>query len=314
MLTRRHIRIKVMQSVYSFSLTKQKELKDEVLFFEQSVNQFYNLYFLLLGLFKALKSQTEEQIKAYSIHNIKIDKNYNDLNVLSQNKILKFIGSHKGLELTLKSKKFLRWDLETIFLNDLLSEIFKWDQFENYIRFDSFSEKDDKDWFIKCFKEILTNSKYLFNYLEDHQLTWIDDLPVVNTFILKMLKKIDEKKPKSLKLPSQINDKEVIDFGTELLKKTINNNKQILEDLRGKTPNWESERIALLDQSILKTAITELLHFPSIPTKVTMNEYLEIAKDYSTPNSNNFVNGVLDELVRDFTKNKRFAKKGRGLL
>ena len=129
-----------------------------------------------------------------------------------------------------------------------------------------------------------------------------------------MLRKIDHKKPQSLKLPNQKNDKEVIDFGMDLLKKTINNNKQILEDLNGKTPNWDSERIALLDQAILKTAITELLHFPSIPTKVTMNEYLEIAKDYSTPNSNNFVNGVLDELVRDFTKNKRFTKKGRGLL
>lgn len=303
-----------MQSVYSFSLTKQKELKDELLFFEQSVDQFYNLYFLLLGLLKALKNHTDEQIKAYSIHNIKIDKNYNALNVLSQNKILNFISSHEELELTLKSKKFLSWELETVFLNDLLSKIFKWDEFENYIRLVSSSSKDDQRWFIKFFKEILADSKYLFSYLEDHQLTWIDDLPVVNTFILKMLRKIDKKKPKSLKLPNKKNDKDVISFGTDLLKKTINNNEQILEDLRGKTPNWDSERIALLDQAILKTAITELLYFPSIPTKVTMNEYLEIAKDYSTPKSNNFVNGVLDVLVRDFTKNKRFIKKGRGLL
>lgn len=314
MLTRRHIRIKVMQSVYSFSLTNQKELKEELVFFEQSVNQFYNLYLLILGLFKALKNKTEEQLKAYSVYNIKIDKNYNALNALSQNTILKFISSHKELELTLKSKKFLRWDLEPVFLNDLLSEIFKWDEFENYISLGSFSEKVDKNWFIKCFKEILTCSKYLFSYLEDHQLTWIDDLPVVNTFILKMLRKIDHKKPQSLKFPNQKNDKEVIDFGMDLLKKTISNNEQILEDLNGKTPNWDSERIALLDQAILKIAITELLHFPSIPTKVTINEYLEIAKDYSTPNSNNFVNGVLDELVREFTKNKRFTKKGRGLL
>ena len=314
MLTRRHIRIKVIQSVYSFSFTEKKEFKDELLFFEQSVDQFYNLYFLLLGLFKALKNQTEEQIKAYLIHKIKIDKNFNALNALTQNKVLNFIGSHNELEITLRNKKFLRWDLEIIFLNDLLSEIFKWDEFENYFRLELRTEKDDKNWFVKFFKEILTNSKYLFNYLEDHQPTWIDDLPVVNTFILKMLRKIDEKKPKSLKLPSKISDNEVIDFGKDLLKKTINNNEQILEDLRGKTPNWESERIALLDQAILKTAITELLHFPSIPIKVTINEYLEIAKDYSTPNSNNFVNGVLDEIVRDFTKNKRFTKKGRGLL
>ena len=314
MLTRRHIRIKVMQSVYSFSFTEEKEFKDELLFFEQSVDQFYNLYFLLLGLFKALKNQTEDQIKAYLIHKIKIDKNFNALNAFTQNKVLNFISSHNELEITLRNKKFLRWDLEIIFLNDLLSEIFKWDKFENYFRLELRTEKDDKNWFVKFFKEILTNSKYLFNYLEDHQLTWIDDLPVVNTFILKMLRKIDEKKPKSLKLPSKISDNEVIDFGKDLLKKTLNNNEQISEDLKGKTPNWESERIALLDQAILKTAITELLHFPSIPIKVTINEYLEIAKDYSTPNSNNFVNGVLDEIVRDFTKNKRFTKKGRGLL
>ena len=314
MLTRRHIRIKVMQSVYSFSFTEEKEFKDELLFFEQSVDQFYNLYFLLLGLFKALKNQTEDQIKAYLIHKIKIDKNFNALNAFTQNKVLNFISSHNELEITLRNKKFLRWDLEIIFLNDLLSEIFKWDKFENYFRLELRTEKDDKNWFVKFFKEILTNSKYLFNYLEDHQLTWIDDLPVVNTFILKMLRKIDEKKPKSLKLPCKISDNEVIDFGKDLLKKTLNNNEQISEDLKGKTPNWESERIALLDQAILKTAITELLHFPSIPIKVTINEYLEIAKDYSTPNSNNFVNGVLDEIVRDFTKNKRFTKKGRGLL
>ena len=314
MLTRRHIRIKVMQSVYSFSLKKQKELQNEIQFFKESINQFFNLYFLLLGLIKALKNMIDEKIKAYSIHEIKKDKNYIALKRLSQNKILKFIGSHNELELKLKNKKFIRWDLEPLFVNDLLLEIFKWDEFENYLNLNFYSEKDDQKLFVKFFKEILANSKYLFNYLEDQQITWVDDLPVVNTFILKMLKKINIKNSESLKLPCQREDKEDIDFGIDLLEKTINNEKQILDDLKGKTPNWDAERIALIDQSILKTSITELLHFPSIPTKVTINEYLEIAKDYSTPNSNNFVNGVLDKLVREFIKNKRFTKKGRGLL
>ena len=314
MLTRRHIRIKVMQSVYSFSLKKQKELQNEIQFFKESINQFFNLYFLLLGLIKALKNMIDEKIKAYSIHEIKKDKNYIALKRLSQNKILKFIDSHNELELKLKNKKFIRWDLEPLFVNDLLLEIFKWDEFENYLNLNFYSEKDDQKLFVKFFKEILANSKYLFNYLEDQQITWVDDLPVVNTFILKMLKKINIKNSESLKLPRQREDKEDIDFGIDLLEKTINNEKQILDDLKGKTPNWDAERIALIDQSILKTSITELLHFPSIPTKVTINEYLEIAKDYSTPNSNNFVNGVLDKLVREFIKNKRFTKKGRGLL
>ena len=104
MLTRRHIRIKVMQSVYSFSLKKQKELYKEIDFFKESVNQFFNLYFLLLGLIKALKNMIDEKIKAYSIHEIKKDKNYIALKRLSQNRILKFIGSHNELELILKNK------------------------------------------------------------------------------------------------------------------------------------------------------------------------------------------------------------------
>ena len=90
--------------------------------------------------------------------------------------------------------------------------------------------------------------------------------------------------------------------------------KNLLNEIEGKTPNWDPERIAFLDQVILRTAIAELLYFEEIPTKVTLNEYLEIAKDYSTPNSNNFINGVLNKLVKDFKNENRLMKSGRGLL
>jgi len=314
MLTRRHIRIKVMQSVYSFSLGKERKLDEELKFFKQSVFQSFDLYLLLLALLKALENYLGEQCQTYDTHKIKKEQKYFALKKLSQNKILAFISSHTELENQLKNKKFIRWDLEFIFLKDLVQEIIESQKFKDYFAIDNPSLKQEQQFLVSFFKEHIAPSVYLFNYLEDHQLTWIDDLPVVNTFLLKILKQLDVDKPKSLLFPKPIENIEDLEFGVELLEKTLGKDEELAAELEGKTPNWEADRIAQLDRVILKIAIIELLYFPSIPERVTINEYLEIAKDYSTPNSNNFINGVLDKLVREYKANKRMIKTGRGLL
>ena len=314
MLTRRHIRIKVMQSVYSFSTAKEEKLEDEVLFFKKSVAQTFDLYLLLLALFNALKHHVSDQLIAYEKHQIKSDKKYLCLKRLAQNSILQFIYEHETLKKHLKNKKFIRWDLEFKFLSDLIDEMIQTESFQTYLEIENPTETEDLQWLSKCFKESIAPSSYLFDYLEDNQLTWIDDLPVVNTFMLKMLKQIDIKDSNSLQFPKPIENQEDLTFGVTLLERTIQEDAKLQKELEGKTPNWEAERIAKLDGVLLKIAIVELLYFPQIPTKVTLNEYLEIAKDYSTPNSNNFVNGVLDKLVREFTLEKRMIKTGRGLL
>jgi len=314
MLTRRHIRIKVMQSVYSFSLGKERKLDEELKFFKQSVFQSFDLYLLLLALLKALENYLGEQCQTYDTHKIKKEQKYFALKKLSQNKILAFISSHTELENQLKNKKFIRWDLEFVFLKDLVQEIIESQKFKDFFAIDNPSLKQEQQFLVSCFKEHIAPSVYLFNYLEDHQLTWIDDLPVVNTFLLKILKQLDVDKPKSLLFPKPIENIEDLEFGVELLEKTLGKDEELAAELEGKTPNWEADRIAQLDRVILKIAIIELLYFPSIPERVTINEYLEIAKDYSTPNSNNFINGVLDKLVREYKANKRMIKTGRGLL
>ena len=314
MLTRRHIRIKVMQSVYSFSLGKQKKLDDEIVFFKESVAQTYNLYLLILALLKAIKQYVDEQIQAYNKHQIVKDEKYDKLLRLSQNRFLKFINEHNILEKQLKNKKFVRWDLEFIFMKDLVEEMISKKAFETYLEKDEPSEKDDLQWLIKSFKNTIAPSTYLYNYVEDYNLTWIDDLPVINTFILKTLKQLSLVDSKSLKFPRTIEKTEDLEFGIKLLEKSIVEEEKLLKELEGRTPNWDVKRIAQMDHVILKIAIAELLYFPNIPTKVSLNEYLEIAKDYSTPKSNNFINGVLDKLVREFINEKRMIKEGRGLL
>ena len=314
MLTRRHIRIKVMQSVYSFKVGEGKMLDDEIVFFKDSIAKSYDLYFLMFSLLKSIKQYVDDQLVTYNTHKILKDQKYLKLKRLSDNRFLEFINQHKVLNKYLKNKKFISWDLEFIFTKDLVEEIISNEAFIVYLDNKSPSEKDDLEWLIKSFKNIIASSSYLYNYLEDNNLTWIDDLPVVNTFILKTLKKLKTNNLESLKFPKIDESFDDIEFGIQLLKKSILEEEKLLKELEGKTPNWGAERIAQMDKVILKIAIAEILHFPEIPTKVTINEYLEISKDYSTPNSNNFINGVLDKLVREFVDEKRMIKQGRGLL
>jgi N utilization substance protein B len=145
-------------------------------------------------------------------------------------------------------------------------------------------------------------------------MTWTDDLPLVNTFLLKQLKRLDLSVDNSLNFPDLNENKEDIDFGIDLFEKVIANEEELQKELAGKTPNWDSERIANLDAILIKLAIAELFYFSNIPPKVTLNEYLEIAKEYSTPKSNLFINGVLDSLVKEYEKTNRMNKQGRGLL
>ena len=164
------------------------------------------------------------------------------------------------------------------------------------------------------FKEIVAPSVGFYDYIEDKELTWIDDLPVVNTFLLKILQKIDPQDANSLHFREMNVSDEDPRFAIELLKKVVVNNDALQDEMIGRTPNWDSDRIALLDAIMIKMAMAEVLYFPTIPPKVTMNEYIEISKDYSTPKSNIFINGILDKTIRDFEELGRLNKSGRGLI
>jgi N utilization substance protein B len=160
---------------------------------------------------------------------------------------------------------------------------------------------------------VVPNEK-LYEFLEDNKLTWIDDIPVVNTQIIKQLKQIKSAKDEAFKIPKLFKDQEDQEFVTNLFRKTVLNEKELAKEYVDKTPNWDSERIAEIDTIVLKMAICEFVKFPSIPVKVTINEYLEIAKEYSTPKSSIFINGILDNLVKEFEIANKLNKIGRGLM
>jgi N utilization substance protein B len=176
------------------------------------------------------------------------------------------------------------------------------------------SYEEDKALVITLFKEVIAPNEKIYDYFEDDKLTWVDDIPIVNTFIFKQFKKVKENQKDSYFVPKLVKDEEDLDFADELLSKTLRNSQKWEQEIEGKTPNWDKDRIADIDAILLKMAICELLNFPSIPEKVTINEFLEIAKEYSTPKSSIFINGVLDKLVKEYKDDGKLKKVGRGLL
>ncbi|MCL4153025.1 UNVERIFIED_CONTAM: hypothetical protein GTU68_042304 [Idotea baltica] len=150
--------------------------------------------------------------------------------------------------------------------------------------------------------------------MEDNNLTWLDDLPTVNTTILKLLRKVKQTSQNSHFTPKLYKDADDKQFAIDLFRKTLLNRTAINKEIDGKTQNWDSDRIANIDYALLQMAICELKNFASIPVKVTINEYLEIAKEYSTPKSSIFINGILDKLVKEYEADGTLKKVGRGLM
>ena len=178
----------------------------------------------------------------------------------------------------------------------------------------SASYDEDKKLIQTLFKDVIAPNEKIYDYFEDDQLTWVDDIPIVNTFVLKQFRKATKNQEPSFFLPRLLKDDEDRVYAQQLLVKTLLNNEKWEKEIEGKTPNWDKDRIADIDSILLKMAICELLNFSSIPEKVTINEFLEIAKEYSTPKSSIFINGILDKLVKEYKSEGKLKKTGRGLL
>ena len=312
MLTRRHIRIKVMQCIYALSLSREDSMEKQQKFLNQSIAQTFTLYLLILGIFRELHDLAELQLQQSSRKYLdNPDKAGPD--ALAKNTILKQLAGNTLLDEAFKKRKLKQWYLNEEYIKILFREILESGRYAEYLPVAG-SYEQDRDFLIGIFKEVIAPNSKVYDFLEDEGITWVDDLPLVNTFILKQLKKLKPASAEQFFMPRLLKNQEDMEFGQELLKKTLLRYEELEKEMEGKTPNWDKERIADIDGILIKMAICELLYFPSIPERVTINEYLEIAKEYSTPKSSIFINGILDKLVKDYKKEGKLKKTGRGLL
>lgn len=315
MLTRRHIRVKVMQCIYALTQSKDDSLDKQEKFLKVSIDNMYTLYLLMLSLFAELHEKAREQVKLSSKKYLENESDkYPDKEKFLNNKLLLQISDNNVLREELKRRKLNNWYLHEEYVKIIYQEVVGSEVYERYMSNPQTSYEEDKGLVLDLFRDIIAPNEKIYDYLEDDKLTWVDDIPIVNTHLLKILKKVKENSIPSYFLSALLKDEEDLTYAKRLLSKTLLNNAKWEKEIEGKTPNWDKDRIADIDSILLKMAICELLNFPSIPERVTINEFLEIAKEYSTPKSSIFINGVLDKLVREYREEGKLNKLGRGLL
>ena len=312
MINRRHIRVKVMQSVYAMQQSSNDDIIREDKFLKHSILKMFDLYVLNIQLLVEVQKLAAKRI-ALSKKKILVTKEELNPNTkFLDNKVINAIAESISVESYIEMNNLRNWDLDTEYVKIILDELLKSDVYQKYIATVESSFKIDKAFVVDFFKEIIAPNEKLAEYYEDKMISWVDDIPFVNTWVVKSLSKFKE--VGIFVVGSLYKDKDDEDFVSALFKKTVLKQKTYEEDIAEKTPNWEADRIADVDMILIKMAITEFINFPSIPTRVTINEYIEISKDYSTEKSSYFINGVLDKISKEFINNKRIVKIGRGLL
>ena len=312
MVNRRHIRIKVMQSVYAVLRSRSDDLKKEEKFLLFNIHKSKELYVLQLMLLLEIRDLAGEHIEIRKKKYLATEEDRNPNMKFIENRVLKRIEESEEIREFRQSRKLDLWKDNREYVRILLDEMTQSDAYAEYMGSGTDSFEEDRDFIAYLFKEIVAPNEKLFDFYESINLGWVDDYPLVNTMILKTFKQM--KKNHSFDLTELSVKEDDEEFLLDLFRKTLLHQDEFTEEIDAKTPNWDTERIADVDMILIKMALTEFLYFPSIPTKVTINEYIEIAKDYSTAKSSYFINGVLDKLLKEYNKSGKLKKMGRGLL
>lgn len=303
-----------MQLIYAFQGGESDDLKVQERLLDKSMSGMYELYLLLVALMTKVVEKAESQIQIAKKKHLATEADKNPNYKFISNKIISLIKNDQGLTEALEKHKITNWDFDDEYVDVIFRATVKSDFYEKYMSSKQSSLEEDREFVLKWFKTIIAPDEKLYDYFEDKKITWLDDFPVVNTLIVKIIKKLNSTNSTNLLVPELFKDKDDRQFGIDLLNKTILNTNSLNEEIAEKTMNWDKDRIANIDLVLLQMAITELKKFSSIPVKVTINEYLEIAKEYSTPKSSVFVNGILDKLVKEYQAKGTLNKIGRGLM
>jgi N utilization substance protein B len=281
-------------------------------FLKHSVLKMFDLYVLNIQLLVAVQKLAAKKIALSKKKILATADELNPNTKFIENKVINTIAESVSVMGYVELNNLNNWEENDEYVKIILEELQKSKLYASYLAKTETSFKLDKSFVVDFFKEIIAPNEKLAEYYEDKMISWADDIPFVNTWIVKTLGK--QKANGLFVLGALYKDKDDEDFVSQLFRKTILKQTEYEKDIAEKTPNWESDRIAEIDMILIKMSITEFINFPSIPTRVTINEYIEISKDYSTEKSSFFINGVLDKLSREFIADKKIVKIGRGLI
>ena len=298
-INRRQVRVKVLQELYSFIAGNYTSIPKGENNIKNSLTQTNSLYFFYLNFLKnfwEFSKYRDNYQKKFKKSIKPIDENYT---LLSELIPLKLISTNKNLISKMSLQESAFWDNKQDFLNDFFCKIVESEGFKEYVKLEKKDYTSQVNLLIYIFKEILVFDKKFFSYVEDQNIYWVDDVPLVNTFLPRLIKTFKTKKEYNLFKKSFLNTEKDVEFALKLFKKVLENTNDLDKDIQKIIFNWDIKRIAFIDKLIIKMSITELIYFTEIPKTVSINEYLEISKEYSTPKSSQFINGVLDSILKN---------------
>ncbi len=301
------MRVKVLQSLYAFFQSGNTSLnagEKELLF---GIEKIYDLYLYQLSLIVEIGNQAKQLQQENKLKRIPTKEDLNPNKRFVENSCMSAITESVLLKKKLEQRK-ITWQSDSEIPRKIFLQFRESKTYEDYMQAKDVGFESDRELVLKMLKNYICEFELLHYFYEEKSIYWLDDWELINKMILKNIKMLNganNEELKPMELYKDIDDKK---FAIELFHKTILNDKEFAPLIAAKTQNWDIDRIALMDVIIMKMALTEIIKFPEIPVKVSLNEYIELSKMYSTPKSKVFVNGVLDKLVEELIKTKQISK------
>jgi len=308
MINRVLIRIRVIQILYATYQNKSGDLKkaeDELVF---SFQKSYDLYFYLLSLLIEITDTYIRRVESRKTKLLPTEEDINPNTKLIDNLFINQLRENEYLNKYLLSRS-LSWDHNENYVKSLLDKIIHSDIYADYIKIKDLDYDADREFWRKIFKTFIYCDEQLDDILEDESLFWNDDIEIIQSFILKTIKRFDLENGSKQELLPMFKDEDDRVFAVKLLRESMFNVKTARDLINKFAKNWEFERIAFMDIIIMQAAISEIITFSSVPINVTMNEYINIAKTYSTHKSSSFINGILDSVVAELKSENKLLKK-----
>jgi N utilization substance protein B len=314
MLNRRHLRIKVLQTLYAYFQGDEESIKKTENELIQAVDRIYDLYLYLLLSFGELKDIAEHRIEENKKKIRPTDEDLNPNRRFVDSVIIQTLQDSYSLREAAEDRS-VNWigDEHHEMFRKILIQMKEGETWFAHMNSEATGFEEDKNFMINLFKAEIANSPLIYHFFEEKSIHWLDDIDLACQMAVKSIKAMEEGE-KFVAMPLYKDKEDEQEFIKTLLRKTISMDSENLKLIDELTDNWELERIAKMDILLLKMAITELQVFNNIPKKVTLNEYIEISKFYSTPKSHGFINGILDKAVDRLVKDGKIAKLGRGLM
>lgn len=311
MLSRRHLRIRVMQALYAYYQSDPKDIRRTEQELLNGTEKIFELYLTVLRFYQELAHQ-EHLYYEDTPASLVTGKKKTSLSAMEAMKFLEWLNSDKAFSDAIKKKK-ISWQAESDTIKKAFSHLRQQEEYTNFAAKADHTTEEEHAMLKWMTREIFSKTEFIPHLLEEKNIYWAESLDMIEAMVNRTLDTLKSDGQYGL-LPLFKDEEDDVRFMQELVQKTIRDDSYFHQLISEKTKNWDAERIAIVDIILMKMALCEIINISTIPVKVSINEYIDISKDYSTPNSKAFINGVIDKLVIELKEQGKIHKSGRGLV